>query len=100
MGTTRIVESWINETDGYNAEQLAMNLAFQGDFERLDYRWNVRCLAIKGHSFPEEATKQAHVLHWNCGRRDAKPWMPLEQRYWMHDHLWESPREVCSALQT
>lgn len=85
-------EAWLDKLAGLDTDtvQLPMNLILHGQFDRLDWRWNVD---LTQHSFGPKL-RRASVLHW-VGRR--KPWKSDPYV----DHLYEAydVSRRCPALR-
>jgi len=74
-------EQWLSKLNGYETDtiQLPMNLVAHGQFDPLNWTWNVD---LTQHNFGTKL-RHARVLHW-VGRK--KPW--VEKPY--QDHLYEA----------
>mmetsp|Transcript_155016 Transcript_155016/g.496882 ORF Transcript_155016/g.496882 Transcript_155016/m.496882 type:complete len:334 (-) Transcript_155016:185-1186(-) len=82
----QLVADWAVRSDGCFLDQLALNLAFQGNVDFLDWRWNAR---FNGSTrTPPQCVQQVKIFHWNS--------YPLP-KYWQvgrnisfnkDDHVW------------
>lgn len=62
-GLAQKVTRWAVVSDGCFLDQLALNLAFQGGWDHLDWRWNAR---FNGSTrTPANCARQVRIFHWN-----------------------------------
>ena len=71
--STESLERWIELFSGYDFDQLALNLEFQGSFDVLSWEWNVLGLGWFPSNIPQSCVDRARILHWNG---PFKPWSP------------------------
>lgn len=71
----RHLSAWLVRTRGFLGDQIALNLEFCGQFDTLDWRWNVMVGTNARQPFPEHCgalplcvVHEAHILHWACTR--------------------------------
>lgn len=80
-------------------DTLALNLVFQGRYDRLDQRWNLGLLGEDASVvpfIPVSCIQYAHVLHW---KGPKKPWDPIHgpgQYYYMFEQF--DDRDSCGKL--
>lgn len=110
------VESWVqvlfddwenaaNESELWQKEpeptQSPLNLACDGAFDHIDWRWNVLNLGVQGYflrrGVPSRCVEEARILHWNG---PEKPWRPGGGHH-QHSELYARyrPKQPCDALQ-
>lgn len=67
------LEHWLIRVGGIKLMQLALNLQFGEDFDRLSWRWNVMGLFMTP---PERCLENAKILHWAGPLQPGSPDMP------------------------
>merc|ERR1712060_324611 len=58
---------------GSLGDQEYLNLHFQGEFDVLDWRWDMQGMCF-GSRYPQRCLDEAKIFHFNGGRTNAKPW--------------------------
>eukprot|EP00929_Paragymnodinium_shiwhaense_P111593 TRINITY_DN7987_c0_g2_i1.p1 TRINITY_DN7987_c0_g2~~TRINITY_DN7987_c0_g2_i1.p1 ORF type:complete len:282 (-),score=17.16 TRINITY_DN7987_c0_g2_i1:349-1194(-) len=87
---TRELEYWISHKDSASlfkegVLQGPMNLVFQDNFDRIDWRWNVYGLGFWAYRLPPACLDESRILHWTGTH---KAWL----EHGFHKDLFERPR--------
>lgn len=87
---THRLERWQGKTSGCG-DMIPLNLVFQGDFDILDWRWNVHPLGAQFMYIPDACLKSARILHW---AGPFKCW----QEYQAWERLMSLSPKMCSLF--
>lgn len=91
----RDIVGWGQRLGWLYADQVALNMAFRGDFDRLDARWNMNTLSL-GMRLPRPCADEARVLHFNGGSKCFRPGCVKPPSRAGNDDLYEFPTSQCA----
>mmetsp|Transcript_68303 Transcript_68303/g.188993 ORF Transcript_68303/g.188993 Transcript_68303/m.188993 type:complete len:333 (-) Transcript_68303:76-1074(-) len=94
----RSVADWAVIADGCFLDQLALNLAFRGSWDSLDWRWNARFNGTV--ATPAHCVQEVRIFHWNT-YPNPKYWMSCSTSGHTGDeHLWKpyTARQECEVV--
>merc|ERR1712039_521979 len=74
------LQRWTQLMSGFEFEQLALNLEFQGAFDPIPWAWNVLALGYWPAPIPKRCIDHSHILHWNGPFKDWPiPWLAMRR---------------------
>jgi len=80
------------QMDGFDYDQLPLNIYFQNQYDSLEWNWNVGGLGWRENPLPPRCIKEGRIFHWNG---EAKPWYTLHKL--PHAVLFKPPQLQCSS---
>lgn len=98
-GLANETERWRRESQGCGGDQLAMNIAIKGDFDRLPWAWHVQWLGSPNWlALPQPCLGEGHIFHWTGGDSSAKPWLDTRNKAMDYMVKQYAPCKACAAL--
>lgn len=94
-GATAKVEDAISAMSGWSADQLGFSLAFKGNVDLMDWRWNIH--GLSDDFLDEKCSEEGRIVHWT-GYAGGKPW---QKGHWPYnDKFYKGylPQHRCDAL--